>query len=76
MKEREARIRVALEKLPGEPGDEAADGGVSRIRFRLPNGEVLQRRFSVKDKLESLFDYLTSNGYFVDEFKVLSSWPR
>jgi len=76
VKEREARIRVALEKLPGEPGDEAADGGVSRIRFRLPNGEVLQRRFSVKDKLESLFDYLTSNGYFVDEFKVLSSWPR
>ncbi len=76
IKEREAKIKGAFDRLPVEPGNDVAVNLVSRIRFRLPNGEMLQRRFLIKDKLENLVDYLTSNGYFVDEFKVLSSWPR
>ncbi len=74
--ERKNKIQSALNRLPDEPVESVDQKCVSRIRFRLPNGEFLQRKFLIEHKLESLFDFLTSNGYFIEEFKVLSSWPR
>lgn len=76
IKAREMKIKNALDSLPAEPAADTAANTISKIRFRLPNGEMLQRKFSIENKLEIIFDYLTSNGYFSDEFKVLSSWPR
>lgn len=49
---------------------------VAKIRFRLPDGETWQRRFGAKEKLSSVIDFVTSQGYFPDEYKLLSSWPR
>lgn len=69
-------MQVSLSRLPNEPGEKEDQKRVTRIRFRLPNGEMLQRKFLIENSLEALFDFLTSNGYFVEEFKVLSSWPR
>lgn len=49
---------------------------VARIRFRTPDGEMFQRRFRANDKLSSVLDFITSEGYFPDDYKLLSSWPR
>ena len=76
IKEREQKIKSSMDRLPAEPAKDSPANKVSMIRFRLPNGELLQRKFFIDNKLESLFDYLTSNGYFIDEFKVLSIYPR
>lgn len=74
--ERKNKMQTSLNRLPNEPDETMDQKCLTRIRFRLPNGEMLQRRFLISNKLETLFDFLTSNGYFVEEFKVLSSWPR
>lgn len=42
----------------------------------MPNGETWQRRFTASDKLSSVLDFMTSHGYFTEEYKLLSSWPR
>lgn len=49
---------------------------MARVRFRLPDGEILQRRFGAKEKLSALIDFVTGHGFFPDEYKLLSSWPR
>ena len=74
--EREKLIKGCLEKLPAEPDNSATANTITRIRFRLPNGETLQRKFFIVNSLQTIVDYLTSNGYFSEEFKILSSWPR
>lgn len=74
--ERENLMKRCLENLPAEPDDSAAANKTTRIRFRLPNGETLQRKFFIVNSLQTIVDYLTSNGYFSEEFKILSSWPR
>lgn len=67
---------VALKNLPNEPSDDVEVSKTSRIRFRLPSGELVQRKFFISNKLKSLIDFMTSQGYFVEEYKLLSSWPR
>lgn len=62
-------------QLPDEPAEESASS-VTRIRVRLPNGEMLVRRFLMDTTLEALLNYLTVCGYPSDEYKALSSWPR
>lgn len=64
------RIVASLPPEP-EPGDQ-----VAKIRFRLPLGKFLERRFLASDNLQVLFDYLYINGFSQEEFKVISSWPR
>jgi hypothetical protein len=71
----ESRKIHAGESLPAEP-DESEKLQVSRIRFRMPNGEFLQRRFYISNKLKAALDFMTSQGYFVENYKLLSSWPR
>jgi hypothetical protein len=70
-KRSECRLR-----LPEEPSESAPASGVARIRFRLPSGEFMQRRFSIKDRLEAVVDFMTANDFFADEYKLLSAWPR
>ena len=76
LKDRERKRRECQLKLPEEPSESAPANSVSRIRFRLPSGEFIQRKFSIKDRLEAVIDFMISNDYFTDEYKLLSAWPR
>lgn len=49
---------------------------MTRIRFRLPNGEFIQRKFFIADKLEQIIYFFNGNGYLNEDYKLLSSWPR
>ncbi|XP_015372334.1 PREDICTED: FAS-associated factor 1 isoform X1 [Diuraphis noxia] len=71
--EKEAIRQRIVASLPAEPepGDQ-----VTKIRFRLPLGKFLERRFQASDNLQVLFDYLFISGFSQEEFKVISSWPR
>ncbi|KAJ4448215.1 hypothetical protein ANN_10229 [Periplaneta americana] len=62
-------------QLPAEPQEGAGDS-ITKIRFRLPKGECLVRRFQVTAPLKVLLDFLVVQGYPSDEYKVISSWPR
>lgn len=73
---RQKKMKECEEKLPKEPSDGEPLNKIARIRFRLPNGEMLQRKFFIENSLQNVFDFLTSKEYFTDEYKVLSSWPR
>lgn len=70
------RKRNALESLNDEPSDDVPNSKITKIRFRLPDGNTLQRKFFITEKLDSIINYATSHGYFTDEYKILSTWPR
>jgi len=68
--------RLALEsELPNEP-DENSSENITKIRFRLPKGDFLERRFLASSKLQVLLNFLVVQGYHVKDYKVISSWPR
>ncbi|RMZ93019.1 FAS-associated factor 1 [Brachionus plicatilis] len=70
------RKKYAMDNLPEEPGDYAPTSQVTRIRFRLPDGEFVQRKFFIDNKLKSVIDFVTGHGFFIEQYKLLSSWPR
>jgi hypothetical protein len=72
---KEAYRKKVEASLPSEPPLSQGDG-IAKIRFRLPNGESIERRFQANTPLKVLFDFLTVKGYPRDEYKVISSWPR
>lgn len=73
---RKEAYRKELEaSLPAEPTLDQGDN-ITKIRFRLPNGDNLERRFLATTTLKILLDYLTVQGFPVQEYKVISSWPR
>ncbi|XP_022921054.1 FAS-associated factor 1 [Onthophagus taurus] len=73
--QKEAYRREVEASLPPEPSAEQGDS-ITQIRFRLPNGKNLERRFLANTQLKVLLDYLTVQGYPNNEYKVISSWPR
>lgn len=71
-----ARIRSEAEsKLPPEPEDTKGPN-VTKIRVRQPSGEIFERRFNANDTLQTLMHFVTSKGFPMDKFKLISSWPR
>lgn len=50
--------------------------GQTKIRIRMPNGEFIERRFLGDWPLDALFTFVASKGFPIDEYKVISSWPR
>lgn len=67
--------RMEAEKcVPPEP--EEGVQGVTKIRIRKPAGEFIERRFLVTDQLNVLLKFVASRGFPIDEYKVISSWPR
>uniref|UniRef100_A0A6Q2X0Q5 UBX domain-containing protein n=1 Tax=Esox lucius TaxID=8010 RepID=A0A6Q2X0Q5_ESOLU len=73
--EKEA-IRLSLEHaLPPEPAEEGGEL-ISKLRIRTPSGEFLVRRFLGSTKLQVLFDFVASKGYPLDDFKLLTTFPR
>lgn len=71
---REANRLDAERCVPPEP-DSTADG-ITKIRIRKPDGEFLERRFTAISPLDILLKFVASQGYPMDEYKVISSWPR
>ena len=73
--QKEVTRKKIAQRLPDEP---AEDSGLdmAKVRFRVPDGENIERRFLADEKLQVLFDFLTVRGYPPEEYKVLSSWPR
>ncbi|XP_058055026.1 FAS-associated factor 1 isoform X2 [Anopheles bellator] len=72
---REAIREMARQTVPDEPQQNGGDS-ITKIRVRTPSGEMLERKFMVETRLELLLNYITAEGYLIDEFKVISSWPR
>ena len=79
--ERKERNRQKVaQRLPKEPDLNAEK--TARIRFRVVGGETtesktFERRFLASDTLQTIFDYLTVEGFAAPEdYKVISSWPR
>lgn len=67
--------RLEAEKcVPPEPSENAE--GITKIRIRKPTGEFVERRFLATDQLDILLKFVASRGYPIDEYKVISSWPR
>ena len=73
---RQKLIKDCLDQLEPEPADDIPLNKITKIRFRLPDGQLLQRKFYIQNKLKEVLNFLTASGYFSEEFKVLSSWPR
>ncbi|CAG9765820.1 unnamed protein product [Ceutorhynchus assimilis] len=71
---REAHRQEVESRLPQEPP--LGKGEQTKIRFRLPKGENVERRFTAETPLSVLLDFLIVKGYPTDEYKVISSWPR
>ncbi|GAB1597456.1 FAS-associated factor 1-like [Argonauta hians] len=70
-----AQIREIIAKeLPDEPSEKCKEG-ITQIRFHLPSGDFITRRFRGEEPLRYLFYFLTLKGYPNDDFKVLSRFP-
>ncbi|XP_078657588.1 FAS-associated factor 1-like isoform X4 [Branchiostoma floridae x Branchiostoma belcheri] len=73
--EREA-LRASLEDtLPDEPPEDCTEPLIN-LRVRLPDGEMLQRRFLAATTLQVVLNYVHSKGFPSKEYKLLSSWPK
>ncbi|CAF1053553.1 unnamed protein product, partial [Didymodactylos carnosus] len=74
-KQRLAMQKECQAKLTAEPLD--SDKDITTLKIRLPDNQgILMRRFRIKDTLQTLFDYLTSEGRMFGEYKLLSIHPR
>lgn len=69
------RQQTLQSELPEEPSLSDAKQ-IFLVRIRLPNGESLSRNFESSDPLKYLFAFVGSKGYFIEEFKLLTSYPR
>lgn len=64
-----------LALLSEEPKE--TDKNITRFKIRLPDDEgILMRRFRISDQLQTLFDYLTSQGKVFNEYKLLTTYPK
>ncbi|EDW35466.1 GL17286 [Drosophila persimilis] len=71
---RESIRLVAEQSLPQEPGEQETN--IFKIRVRKPTGDFLERRFYTQNNLQDLLNYVTANGFLIEEYKLISSWPR
>ena len=69
-------IRASVaDTIPPEPPSDTSEL-VARLRFRCPNGEMINRRFLGSTPLNILLNYLVTQGYNTQEYKVLTTFPR
>ncbi|XP_034236996.1 FAS-associated factor 1 [Thrips palmi] len=68
-------VRQQLEnQLPPEPEQGSGDT-IIKIRYKLPDGGTIDRRFLAKEKLKYLLDFLTVKGYPSENYKVIA-YPK
>ena len=63
------------DQLPDEPPPGCTEP-VSTIRIRCPEGVVLTRRFLAQHPLQVLLNFVTSKGFHMEEYKVITTFPR
>lgn len=71
---REANRFEAEQNVPVEPPVGLAD--CTKIRVRTPEGTFFERRFTVQSKLSGLLHFVASKGFPIDEYKLISTFPR
>uniref|UniRef100_A0A1B0FPV9 UBX domain-containing protein n=1 Tax=Glossina morsitans morsitans TaxID=37546 RepID=A0A1B0FPV9_GLOMM len=71
---RESIRLVAKQSLPHEPAE--TEKNISKIRVRKPTGDFLERRFYINNTLEDLLNFVASHGFLIEDYKLISSWPR
>lgn len=60
--------------LPEEP--DVSEDGVITVILRTPIGTVCQRRFYTCDSVQTLLDYITTQGFSQTRYTVSTSYPR
>ncbi|KAK0069645.1 delta-like protein D [Biomphalaria pfeifferi] len=79
-KEEAERMKEAISKsiattVPEEPHEMCTER-VTCLRFRVPRGEIITRRFFVENSLRDLLNFLTSKGFHTEDYKVITTFPR
>ncbi|KAH9523587.1 pre-rRNA processing and 40S ribosomal subunit assembly [Bulinus truncatus] len=79
-KEEAERLKEAISKsiattVPEEP-PEGCSQRACCLRFRVPHGEVITRRFLTENNLGDLLNFLTSKGFHTEDYKVITTFPR
>ncbi|XP_048579867.1 FAS-associated factor 1 [Nematostella vectensis] len=72
---KEAQRLSLVDQLPDEPGPECTEP-ISDLRFWLPNGERIQRRFLATSRLKAVLTFVQAKGYLEGEYKVVTNFPR
>lgn len=72
---KEAQRLSLMDHLPAEPGSECT-APVSNLRFRLPNGDTVARRFLASNPLQVVLTFVQTRGYLDSEYKVVTNFPR
>merc|ERR1712154_545893 len=85
-KEEGQPVSKLIFRVPIPAHDENSDDELDNKNSGRPNGVVggagnsannqIERRFLASETLQTVLDYLTTEGYPSSDFKVLSSWPR
>lgn len=70
------QIRAAARStVPPEP-EQTVGENITKIRVRPPTGVLIERRFTTDTPLRILLNFITAEGFLIDEYKVIQSWPR
>lgn len=64
----------AEDNLPPEPA--VGTAGTCQLRFRLPDGRVLSRRFMESDRLAVLFLFIGAEGFHESNHRLIRQIPR
>ncbi|EFO91036.1 hypothetical protein CRE_25841 [Caenorhabditis remanei] len=65
------RQKSLADTLPTEPSPQ--DPNILHVKFRLPEGKQLLRRFRQVETIQVLVNYLSSQGFPADKFKFFNS---
>lgn len=72
---KEAQRLSLMDHLPAEPGPECT-APVSNLRFRLPNGDTVTRRFLASNPLQVVLTFVQTRGFLDSDYKVVTNFPR
>ena len=62
-------------QLTVEPPEDCQEP-VATIRFRLPTGEMLTRRFIATNPMGMVIMFLGTKGYHTEDYKILTTYPK
>ncbi|XP_020896306.2 FAS-associated factor 1 [Exaiptasia diaphana] len=72
---KEAQRLSLVDQLADEPGPDCTEP-ISDLRFWLPNGQRLQRRFLASSHLQNVLTYVQTQGFLENDYKVVTNFPR